>query len=570
VDILVDSRGDPLVALLVEASAGDRARIALRLESAGASASDPAVRLLHAEAVAGACLLLAETRVDVVILDLSLPDIGGLEALRRVRAAAPSVPVVVLTDTADEGVALQALRAGAQDYVLKPPPDGPALRRILRYARERHHLMQELNLAAHESAKTARQWRLLAEIGDALAGSDDLGTGVAGVAGLVVPKAADFFVFYLVGHDDLPSMVEVGYAEQGRGSELRDSLRDPSSAVGAAAERLVRAMAAADSVTRAEEGNGNPASAFLTSLGASWGMAAPLHVGGQVRGVVVLATNHGPREADADLAFGRSLADRLGLALERDRLLRHLHRAVAARDRAVGIVSHDLGNLLGTVQICVTALLDPEPPSMNGMRNMAQLIQRSAASMQQIVQDLLDRAALDAGRLTLERQPTAVGDVVGGAQVMFSPVAEERGLEFVVESEADLPPVNADPRRLLQVLANLLSNAMKFTAPGGRVVLSAAVSPEEHSDARLAGGGAIRFAVSDTGTGIPPEDLAHVFDWFWRSRPGGRSGTGLGLAIAKGLIEAHGGRLGVESVPGRGSNFWFSVPMAGDSQVARS
>lgn len=108
-------------------------------------------------------------------------------------------------------------------------------------------------------------------------------------------------------------------------------------------------------------------------------------------------------------------------------------------------------------------------------------------------------------------------------------------LEFIVNTVPDLPEIDVDPRRIEQVLSNLLRNAMKFTPGGGRVVLSAL--PEGgHS-------GGVRFAVSDTGPGIPAEDLGHIFDWFWRSPQGGRSGTGLGLAIAKGLIEAHGGDL---------------------------
>jgi signal transduction histidine kinase len=137
-------------------------------------------------------------------------------------------------------------------------------------------------------------------------------------------------------------------------------------------------------------------------------------------------------------------------------------------------------------------------------------------------------------------------------------------LEFVAECAPDLPRVDADPRRLLQALSNLLSNAMKFTPAGGRVVLSARAA-DETSHPHTAGveGGAVRFAVSDTGRGIPPEDLDRVFDWFWQSRRGERSGTGLGLAIAKGLIEAHRGHLHVESVPGHGSTFWFAVPTSG-------
>jgi signal transduction histidine kinase len=115
--------------------------------------------------------------------------------------------------------------------------------------------------------------------------------------------------------------------------------------------------------------------------------------------------------------------------------------------------------------------------------------------------------------------------------------------------------VYADQRRLLQVLSNLLGNAMKFTPPGGRVVLSAR---------RGNGSGAgVRFQVRDTGPGIAPEDQEHIFDWFWHAERGGRGGSGLGLAIAAGLVRAHSGQLRVESDGHRGSRFSFTVPCTG-------
>jgi signal transduction histidine kinase len=151
--------------------------------------------------------------------------------------------------------------------------------------------------------------------------------------------------------------------------------------------------------------------------------------------------------------------------------------------------------------------------------------------------------------------------VIGAAQGMFVPRAVDHGLRLVVESASDLPKVDADPSRLLQVLSNLLGNAMKFTPMGGQVVLSVRAVDGTAGDAGSCPG-AVRFAVSDTGPGIVPEDLPHVCDWFWQAEHRARGGAGLGLAIAKGLIEAHGSRLRVESVPGQGSTFWFTVSTA--------
>ncbi|MBX6364235.1 MAG: response regulator [Gemmatimonadetes bacterium] len=547
--MVADSRTDSLAALLVEDNPADAELLALRLEpDPGAPGAAP-VRLLHADSAGAACAMLGAVAVDVVILDLSLPDARWLEALHRVRAAASDVPVIVLTGTDDEALALEALRAGAQDYVPKPPPDGATLRRILGYARERQHLLRELDQAVRTSELAALRWRLLAEVGRILATAVPTDPALGDVAALLVPAAADAIVLLYVGDDEVPSVAEAAHVDADRAAELRRRLAD----------LLATPLETLDAL---RHGPLEPAAApgpLLASLGLGAGIAVPLSVAGQARGLLGLAVPEARRAAADDIEFCRSLADRIGQALERARLFRQAQRAIAARDRAFGIVSHDLRNPLGTIQICATALLDPKPPPLSGIRDMARIIQRSVAWMQQIVHDLLDRASLDAGRLALERRPTAAAEVIGAAQAMFAPVAEEAGLEFLVESEPDLPHLDADPDRLLQALANLLSNAMRFTPAGGHVALSVRRASEREAAAAGAPG-AVRFAVRDTGPGIPPEDLAHVFDWFWQSRRRGRSGAGLGLAIARGLIEAHGGRLAVDSTPGRGTTFWFTIP----------
>jgi signal transduction histidine kinase len=311
---------------------------------------------------------------------------------------------------------------------------------------------------------------------------------------------------------------------------------------------------------------------ILTEHGVVSGITVIIHHHHRPFGVLGVHTREPRRFTLQDVNFMQSVANLLAAALqhhqvqsEREALLHQLRQAVAARDRAVGIVSHDLGNPLSTIQICATALLDPDPPSAAGTRHMAEIIQRSATWMQQILHDLLDRASLDSGRLVLDRQTTPLPRLLDAAQLMFAPVAQEHGVSFTVESGAGLPAVDADPARLLQVLSNLLGNAMKFTPTGGRVVLSVSADEDVFSavGAPSVRSPSVRFAVSDDGPGITSEDLSHIFDWFWQSKPEGRSGAGLGLAIAKGLIEAHRGRLRVESTPGKGSTFWFALPVAG-------
>jgi signal transduction histidine kinase len=144
---------------------------------------------------------------------------------------------------------------------------------------------------------------------------------------------------------------------------------------------------------------------------------------------------------------------------------------------------------------------------------------------------------------------------------MFAPLAAERSVTLELSLRGELPPVLADADRVVQALGNLVGNALKFTPEGGRV--SVAVERDGADGGRGAGvDGArgIRFRVADTGCGIAPEHLAHVFDRFWQARDARRGGAGLGLAIAKGIVEAHGGTLTVESEPGVGTTFTCSLP----------
>jgi CheY-like chemotaxis protein len=166
---------DALLALLVEDDAADAEVVAACLASCNGPHPGP-VRLLRAASVDAACDALGRYPIDVVLLDLKIDHTVGLEALHVVRSAAPGVPVVALASHGDEVGAVAALRAGAQDYLLKPPPDGTTLRRILRYARERQQLCQRLAAAERMAGLAARRWRLLAEVDEVLARTPDAAT----------------------------------------------------------------------------------------------------------------------------------------------------------------------------------------------------------------------------------------------------------------------------------------------------------------------------------------------------------------------------------------------------------
>ena len=259
-----------------------------------------------------------------------------------------------------------------------------------------------------------------------------------------------------------------------------------------------------------------------------------------------------PRRFDAtDLHVAMELGRRAAFAIDNARLYREAQHATRARDEILGVVSHDLRNPLSAIAMVTRALRD-QMATDDPRRELLDTAYDSTEWMNRLIQDLLDVASIEAGRLAVERRPEAVLPLLERAASMFERTAAERSIVVRVDVPAGLPPIVADAERVLQVLANLLGNALKFTEPGGSVTLSAAALDGE-----------VALSVSDSGIGIPPEHLPHIFERYWHARRTARKrGSGLGLAIAKGIVEAHNGRIWVKSTLGAGTTFTFTLPRA--------
>jgi PAS domain S-box-containing protein len=260
----------------------------------------------------------------------------------------------------------------------------------------------------------------------------------------------------------------------------------------------------------------------------------------------------------------RDVSERIRGEEERARLYAEAQRAVQVRDDIVGIVAHDLRSPLGVILMQAEALrMQGEVLREPGELNRAvERIERSVIRMNRLVDDLLEVTRIEAGRLPVERGPLAVDELVAEIIEIQRPLAAAVALELREELAPDLPAAWADRHRLQQVFENLVGNALKFTTRGGAIVVGAA--PRD---------GELLFWVADTGSGISSEELPHVFERFWQARRPGRRGAGLGLPIVKGIVEAHEGRIWVESTPGHGSTFFFTIPAAGRAslpQPARS
>jgi signal transduction histidine kinase len=171
--------------------------------------------------------------------------------------------------------------------------------------------------------------------------------------------------------------------------------------------------------------------------------------------------------------------------------------------------------------------------------------------MERLIGDLLDVSAIEAGQLAIQHSRVSPGELLVETLELQQPIAAAGSLEIRLELDSELPDVWGDRYRLLQVLENLIGNATKFTPPSGRITIGAA--PRDRD---------VLFWVTDSGCGISPEHLPHIFDRFWQASRGDRRGTGLGLSITRGIVDAHGGQFWAESTVGRGTTFFFTIPQA--------
>jgi PAS domain S-box-containing protein len=280
-------------------------------------------------------------------------------------------------------------------------------------------------------------------------------------------------------------------------------------------------------------------------------ISVPLTARGVTFGIFTLVKTRGEPYTSADLAFAVEIAQRAALAADNARLYAESQKAVRAREHVLAIVSHDFRNALGVIGTSARLLSVATTDEEQRKRRLQTLV-RVSSRMTRLVQDLLDVSKLQAGHtLSVNATEQEVKPIVQEACDSYRALVDEKFIGLECTTTESLPTVLADRDRILQVLTNLVGNAAKFTPEGGTVTVSAKASGDE-----------VQFCVSDTGPGIRAEEVAHVFDRFWQATRTASLGTGLGLPIAKGIVEAHGGRIWVESQPGIGTTFYFTVPTA--------
>jgi signal transduction histidine kinase len=392
-----------------------------------------------------------------------------------------------------------------------------------------------------------------------LSASFDYQTTLAALVRLAVPALADYCALDIVEAEDRFERIGEAHVDPAKSQLLREVATFPKIAL---TERhpLIRVMNTGAPVLEADITPAFIRASFaepgqrkiVEALGPRSLICVPLVTSGKPIGALTLVTSGSGRRFEvADLSLAADLARRAAVVVEHARLFHEAQQATRARDDVLAVVAHDLRNPLNTVTMAVSLMLETTPPERIQERRQAEIVRRAADRMNRMIQDLLDVKRMESGRLTIDPRAEDPAVLINDTVDMLRPLAIGSTIRMETNIEENLPPVIADAARIQQVLSNLVGNAVKFTPRAGRISVCA-----EGMD------GEVKFSVIDTGPGIPAEQLPHIFGRFWQAKTSDRRGIGLGLAIAKGIVEAHNGRIWVESHVGLGSTFYFTLPTA--------
>jgi PAS domain S-box-containing protein len=397
--------------------------------------------------------------------------------------------------------------------------------------------------------------RLFGDLALQIGGIKDTGTAIDDLARTLVPGVADLAVVLLFAAAGLEPRVAAAHAlpvrapAPTRGAlERFPHLPGVEETVARVARTGVPELLPDFSATRAERISASE-SQLLTELSVDSLIVVPLTAGARVLGVLALATSRsGRRYGKADLALAQEIGRRASRIVGTAQLYGDAIKATQARDEILALVSHDLGGTAAAIAMAASALLERPAgdEALDSGRGHVELIRRSAQSMQHMVRDLLDSTLIEMGHLRLNRAPVVVTELLEEAIDRVRQSAEAAGVQIVVSAPPGLAVV-ADRERVRQVIVNLLDNALKFSDAGTTIRLDASED-----------GARVRFALTDEGPGILEADRERVFDAFWHGQ--GSKSAGLGLAIAKRIMDVHGERIWVETAPGGGATFQFTLP----------
>lgn len=510
--------------------------------------------------------LLKEVRPEVVLTDINLPGMSGLEVMREARRIDPEAAVIVVTGHASASSAIDALRQGASDYITKPfdldevhqiVERGVANRRLKAINRQLVEELRQKNeiLSHHEQELRERvelaTWQMtrLYEVGKEISANLELVPRL----GVIAAKAAELCgsggaVLYLRNDEsddfraasscgvDLPVLDDRAPGIMTRG----DSLWEP---VGT--QKAVRIHGTSGSN---ESLPGVPGVRFDELL------AVPMIAEGDVLGVLALLDKAKGFTED-DEKFLALFASQSAIAVRNSQLFDHMKSLDRLKSEFVAVVSHEIRTPLTSVKGAVELLSDDKYfENSDQQTKLLTIAHANTERLLVLINDILDFSKLEAASLPMSMERQRLEPIVQQAAHNLRTQLEERRIKLQVLLGSDLPDLMLDGNRVTQVLTNLLSNAIKFSPQSGQIEVTA-----ERCE------GSVRIGVHDHGEGIRPQDLPKLFLKFSQidsSATRQAGGTGLGLVICKGIVEQHGGKIWVESTPAEGSCFYFTLPRA--------
>ncbi|MBK5259020.1 MAG: hypothetical protein JJE51_05455 [Thermoanaerobaculia bacterium] len=415
--------------------------------------------------------------------------------------------------------------------------------------RRRHDAEREASEAVNARAAAEREERraaFLAVAGQELAASLDFDQTLATLARLLVPNLGEVCVIDLAEEDGTLRRAAAAHRDPAMAAKMERLLGETPAEVPETLILILQAREArlASGAELYEYAVGEPDGA-----GRAFAIL-PLVSRGRTLGVVIVGTSEGKLLGAADLTLFTDVVRRAALSIDNARLYLESQQAVRAREEVLAIVSHDLRNPLNAVMLA-SSFMESSATLAAEDREQMETISVSANRMKRLIADLLDVTRLEGGkRLPIEPERIDAESLLREAHELFKAQAAASSVELKFGAEGIVPPIFADRHRVMQVLSNLIGNSMKFTPTGGVISFRAEGRAED-----------VLFTVADTGPGIPAANLGDIFSPYWQAKRTERMGAGLGLPIAKGIVEAHGGTITVESEQGKGTRFYFTLPV---------
>lgn len=411
-----------------------------------------------------------------------------------------------------------------------------------------------------ERVRFEEQQRCLNAISQELAESMDIETTLKRTVELAVPEIGDWCLIHILDSENKLQLRAIKHVDPGQQILLEKALglhafkEFATTGIMRVVRTGVPILASSLSKKHIEEifSNQETRDIFTEQLKFRSFLSVPLKSRGNVLGALTIAQGLSGRNfSDRDRPLVEDLAQRVSFSLENGKLYSEALNAIREREDVVSVVSHDLKNPLSSIRLSSQFLkkqLENKPEYSSLSRHVENILS-ATNSMNGLIYNILDIEKIKAGTFSIDLQNTMIEPLLKSVKDIFTPLAQDKNIDLRFEPDTFDLEMICDPNRVIQIFSNLIGNAIKFTPRGGRVTVKL-----EHINHEL------HVCIEDNGPGISSALLPHLFDRYWQKKETATLGSGLGLYITRGIVTAHGGKIWVESEPGKGSRFYFTLP----------